>query len=170
MPAVTQYLRSARSLGVNYEPLLVESGIDSNILKDNSRHISSRAMEKLLGLLIKASGDPYFGLHTSKFVEPASFSVLGYISMNCSTLRMIQAKIPIYEKIVGDMGVTSVEVADGMALQRWTCYFNDPMARKHEVENVIASWCLFAQRFLNFNGWQSVWFEHSGPADASQLS
>ena len=61
VPAVTQYLRSARSLGVNYEPLLVESGIDSNILKDNSRHISSRAMEKLLGLLIKASGDPYLG-------------------------------------------------------------------------------------------------------------
>jgi AraC-like DNA-binding protein len=122
-------------------------------------------MELLLRYLIDASGDPLFGLHSAQFVEPASFSVLGYISMNCSTLRMIQAKIPLYEKIVGDMGVTSVELSDGFALQRWSCQFTDPVAKKHQVDNVLASWCLFARRFLNFEGWHSVWFEHSGPED-----
>jgi hypothetical protein len=119
----------------------------------------------LLALLIKASKDPCFGLNTAHFVEPASFSVLGYISMNCSTLRMIQAKIPLHEKIVGDMGVTSVEIKDGFALQRWTCSFNDPLVRKHEVENVLASWCLFAKQLLNFQSWHSIWFEHNGPSD-----
>ena len=65
-------------------------GIDADILKDNSKHVPSHAMEQLLSLLIEASGDPCFGLHSAQFVEPASYSVLGYISMNCSTLRMIQ--------------------------------------------------------------------------------
>ena len=50
--------------------------------------------------------------------------------MNCSyTSRDIQAKIPIFEKIVGDMGVTSVEIADGFALQRWHCKFTSPQSR-----------------------------------------
>ena len=169
VPAVTQYLRSAEACGVDYSVLLAEVGIDADILKDNSKHVPSHAMEQLLSLLIEASGDPCFGLHSAQFVEPASYSVLGYISMNCSTLRMIQAKIPIYEKIVGDMGVTSIEIADGYALQRWTCRFNDKRVRKHEVENVLASWCLFARRFLNFEGWHSIWFEHEGPTDPTSL-
>jgi AraC-like DNA-binding protein len=165
VPAVTQYLRAAEALGVDYEPLLTQVGIDRKVLTDINKHISSQAMENLLALLIEASGDPCFGLRSAQFVEPASYSVLGYISMNCSSLRMIQAKIPMYEKIVGDMGVTSVEVSNGMVLQRWSCHFKNALVRQHEVENVLASWCLFAQRFLNFKGWHSVWFEHSGPSD-----
>ena len=165
VPAGTQYLRSATACGVDYLPLLAQAGIDTELLSDNSKHISNQSMELLLRYLIDASGDPLFGLHSAQFVEPASFSVLGYISMNCSTLRMIQAKIPLYEKIVGDMGVTSVELSDGFALQRWSCQFTDPVAKKHQVDNVLASWCLFARRFLNFEGWHSVWFEHSGPED-----
>ena len=70
--------------------------------------------------------------------------------MNCSTLRVIQAKIPIFEKIVGDMGVTSVEVADGFALQRWECKFVDPLVARHEVEHVIGSWVIYAKNYLNF--------------------
>ena len=117
VPAVTQYLRSAEACGVNYSSLLSQVGIDAETLKDNTKHVSNQSMEDLLALLIDASDDPCFGLHSAQFVEPASYSVLGYISMNCSTLRMIQAKIPIYEKIVGDMGVTSIEISNGFALQ-----------------------------------------------------
>ena len=170
VPAVTQYLRSAEACGVNYSSLLSQVGIDAETLKDNTKHVSNQSMEDLLALLIDASDDPCFGLHSAQFVEPASYSVLGYISMNCSTLRMIQAKIPIYEKIVGDMGVTSIEISDGFALQRWTCQFKNPVVRKHEIENVLASWCLFARRFLNFDGWHSIWFEHEGPADPALMA
>ena len=170
VPAVTQYLRSAEACGVNYSSLLSQVGIDAETLKDNTKHVSNQSMEDLLALLIEASDDPCFGLHSAQFVEPASYSVLGKISMNCSTLRMNQAKIPIYEKIVGDMGVTSIEISDGFALQRWTCQFKNPVVRKHEIENVLASWCLFARRFLNFDGWHSIWFEHEGPADPALMA
>ena len=126
-------------------------------------------MERLLKLLIEASGDPCFGLHSARFVEPASYSVLGYISMSCATLRTIQAKIPIYEKIVGDMGVTTVEIANGYALQRWQCLFSDPEVKRHEVENVLGSWVLYSRNFLNIEGVDSIWFEHSAPIDPTFL-
>ena len=169
-PAIKQYLNAAEAFGVDIQPLLVEAGIDPKLLEDNNRHLPNACMERLLALLIPASKDPCFGLHAAGFVEPASFSVLGYISMNCSTLRMIQAKIPIYEKIVGDMGVTSFETAHGVVLQRWQCLFTDPAVKRHEVENVLGSWVCYARQFLNFDHWDSVWFEHSAPEDPALLA
>ena len=46
VPAVTQYLRSAEACGVDYSVLLAEVGIDADILKDNSKHVPSHAMEQ----------------------------------------------------------------------------------------------------------------------------
>jgi len=170
VPAIKQYLNAAEACGVDYQPLLAKAGIDSQLLDDNNRHLPSASLEQFLTLLIPASNDSCFGLHAARFVEPATFSVLGYISMNCSTLRMIQAKIPLYEKIVGDMGVTSFEVAHGVVLQRWQCLFSDPEVKRHVVENVIGSWVCYARKFLNVDGWDSVWFEHSAPDDPARLA
>ena len=170
VPAINQYLKSAQACGVDYLPLLELAGVDSQILTDSSKHIPISAMEHLLKLLIEATGDPCFGLHSARFIEPASYSVLGYISMNCSTLRMIQAKIPIFEKIVGDMGVTSVEIKDGFALQSWRCKFNNPEAVRHEVEHVLACWVTYARNFLNIELHDAVWFEHSAPQNPELLA
>ena len=170
VPAINLYLKSAQACGVDYFPLLEQAGIDVQILADNSKHIPVAAMEHLLELLIEASGDHCFGLHSSRFTEPASYSVLGYICMNCSTLRMIQAKIPLYEKIVGDMGVTAVEIAQGFALQSWHCKFISPQAKRHEVEHVLGSWVTYARNFLNFEPHDAVWFEHEPPTDPALLA
>jgi AraC-like DNA-binding protein len=170
VPAVNQYIRAANSYNVDYTPLLKEAGIDAAILTDNHKYVSGESMEVLLRLLVQASGDPCFGLHSSTFVEPSSYSVLGYIALNCSTPRAIQAKIPIYEKLVGDMGVTSVEFKDGYALQRWQCMFRDDTAKRHEIENVLGSWVNYARNFLNFDACEKVWFEHAAPYNKELIS
>jgi hypothetical protein len=169
VPAINQYVRSATSLGVNSEPLLKKAGIDPTILFDNHKYVSGESMENFIHLLAQASGHPCLGLHSSNFVEPSSYSVLGYIALNCSTPRAIQAKISSYEKLVGDMGVTSIEVTNGYALQRWQCMFNNKIAKRHEIENVLGSWTRYARRFLNFTACESVWFEHGPPSDKALI-
>ena len=106
--------------------------------------------ERLLELLIDASKDPCFGLHSAEFVEPASYGVLGYITMNCATLREVLAKIPIYEPIVGDMGISTAEFDRDHVTQHWHCQFTRPLSRRHEIENVLACWQRYAQNFLHF--------------------
>ena len=98
VPAINPYIKAAQAYDIDHLPLLEEVGIDPSVLADNNNHISIEAMEAFLLRLIEQSGDPCFGLHASRFTEAASYSVLGYISMNCSTLRNIQSKIPIFEK------------------------------------------------------------------------
>ena len=165
VPAIAQYLKAADAEGIDYSPLLKTVGISEQALTDNSRHIAIDAMEKLLTLLIEASDDPCFGLHAAKFVEPSSYSVLGYISLNCSTLREAQGMIPIYEKIVGDMGVTTIESQGNFVFQRWSCKFNNPLIKRHQVEHVLASWATYSKVFLKFDAPANVWFEHSPPLD-----
>jgi AraC-like DNA-binding protein len=165
VPAIAQYLKAAEASGIDCLPLLASVGITAAELNDNSGHIAIDAMEQLLILLIEASDDGCFGLHAAKFVEPSSYSVLGYISLNCSTLREAQGMIPIYEKIVGDMGVTTIENKGDFVFQRWNCKFSNPLVKRHQVEHVLASWATYSKIFLKFEAPASVWFEHSPPKD-----
>jgi AraC-like DNA-binding protein len=170
VPAIAQYLKAAHAYGIDYQPILESSGISALDIQDNASHISITAMEKLLALLIEASGDNCFGLYAAKFVEPASYSVLGYISLSCSTLREAQTLIPLYETIVGDMGVTTIDYGRDFVFQRWHCQFIDPLVKRHQVEHVLASWATYSKIFLKFNAPASVWFEHSPPVDKSLVA
>ncbi len=171
VPAVKQYLRAAETCGIDYRPLLEQAGIDPDVLEDNNKRITGEAMQRLLALLIPASHDPCFGLHSSRFVEPASYSVLGYISMNCATLRQTLANTAIYEKIVGDMGVSTTGIEGGMVLQRWDCRFTDPLVRRHAVENVLGSWTVYLREFAHIDTEMAecIWFEHPAPDDPALL-
>lgn len=171
IPAVWQYLRMAESLGVDYSPCLVAAAIDPALLQDSNQRVPGSALEKLLACLIPRSGDPCFGLHTSAFIQPASYSVLGYIAMNCATVGEALACIPLYEKIVGDMGVTTTCAIGSDVQVQWHCNFTDPQVRRHVIENVLASWTRYTR-------WMSgvmdespvaVLLEHSAPADKACL-
>ena len=172
VPAVKQYLNCAEAHGVGYLPLLEVAGIDAAVLEDNNRSVSGSAMQQLVILLAQASGDACLGLHAAHYVEPASYSVLGYISMSCANLAEVIAKIPIYEKIVGDMGVSFTLDFPDHVLLGWNCQFTDQLARRHEVETVIASWYTYARNFLHVETSfaDCVWFEHAPPDDASLLA
>lgn len=170
VPALKPYLKAAEDCGIDCYSLLKLAGIDAEILQDNNKHFSNTAMERLIRLLIIESGDPCFGLHAAKYVEPSSYSVLGYIAMNCSTLRKIQAKIPIFEKIVGDMGQTSITDDNGYIYQSWRCTFSDPQAKRHEVEHVLGSWHTYGRHYLGINCSHSIWFAHPPPQDECLLN
>jgi AraC-like DNA-binding protein len=171
VPAVKQYLRAAQMAGIDYQPFLEAANIFPETLKDNNKRIPGKSLQSLLELLIPASGDPCFGLHCAHLIEPAAYSVLGYISMNCSTLHETLVNTTIYEKIVGDMGVSSTEIADGLVLQRWDCRFSNPLVKRHLVENILGSWNVYLRNFMHLDSGlaECVWFEHSAPEDSSLI-
>lgn len=171
VPAVKQYLLTAEASGIDYHSLLDRADIDPVLLENNNKRIPGAAMEQLLALLIPASGDPCFGLHSARFVEPASYSVLGYISMNCSTLREALANTAVYEKIVGDMGISSTRIENGYVLQQWACQFTNAEVRRHAIENVLGSWQTYIRNFLHLDTGltESIWLEHKAPEDSGLL-
>lgn len=165
VPALLKYLRHAEQLGVDCPAALAAAGIDPTHLNDNSLRIPGLTHERLLAHLAQTSADPLFGLHSARFVQPGSWSVLGYIAMNCATLGEAMDRIVPYEKLVGDMGVSRIEAEQDHVRLIWDCRHHHPEVRRHMVEDVLASWLLYARWIADTQLSPSeVWFEHGQPA------
>ncbi|MCJ8168960.1 AraC family transcriptional regulator GliR [Atopomonas sediminilitoris] len=164
VPAVHKYLRQAEQLGIDSQAAIARAGIDADLLSDNSQRISGEALEKLLLDLIEQGQDPLFGLHSAQFVQPGSWSVLGYITMNCATIGQAIERIAPYEKLVGDMGTSHIEPHDKAIFLYWQCRHQHPLVRRHMVENVLASWLLYARWIADMHRSPAeVWLEHPQP-------
>ena len=164
VPALLKYLRHAEHLGLNVDQALAAAGIAAEALADNGKRIPGEAHERLLQHLLRVSGDPLFGLHSARFVQPGSWSVLGYIAMNCATLGEAMSRIVPYEKLVGDMGVSRIEASAEHVRLIWSCRHQPADIRRHMVENVLASWLIYARWIAeSAHSPREAWFEHAPP-------
>ena len=149
---------------------LAAAGVQAQDLADNGKRIPSEVHERLLAHLLEVSGDPLFGLHAARFVQPGSWSVLGYIAMNCATLGEAMGRIVPYEKLVGDMGTSRLEMAGDHVRLIWNCRHESAGIRRHMVENVLASWMLYARWIADMDrSPREVWLEHERPAEDDQV-
>lgn len=170
VPPLLKYLRHAEQLGVATGPALAAAGITAGQLDDNSLRLPVEAHERLLEYFCEHSGDLLFGLNSARFVLPNSWSVLGYITMNCATLGEAMNRIMPFEKLVGDMGTSRAEMVDGQVRLIWNCRHQQPRIRRHMVENVLASWLVYARWIADIELSPSqVLLEHPLP-DGAQLS
>ena len=165
VPALLTYLRQAEQLGLDNNVVLAAIGISPAEIADNSKRLASIVLERLLAYLLKHTNDRLIGLHAARFVQPGTWSVLGYITMNCATLGDAMSRIVPYEKLVGDMGTSRIEMDSGQVRLIWNCRHSNRELRRHMVENVLASWLRYARWIADTDlAPQEVWFEHAQPA------
>ena len=150
--AVNQYLQLAQAQQLNITPILTELGISTDLLSDSSQYITGDQFQALIRALLQLSNDELFGLHTAEFVQPSSYSVLGYISMNCKTLGDAITKIQSFERLVGDMGTTNIEQQGHCFKIGWQCHFTDMKVKQQMIDNCLASWLTFARYLINNQG------------------
>jgi len=169
--ALNQYLVSARAAGIDPAQGLAQAGIPETLAEDPESRINGEHFETLLAWLIETSKDPLFGLHTSQFVQPGSYSVMGYIAMSASTIFEALSKVALYEKLVGDMGITETVMRDNLVEVRWICRHQRQPVRRHLIENVLGSWVLYT-RWLADNPTlnpELVLLEHAPPENRKAL-
>jgi AraC-like DNA-binding protein len=149
VPAVNQYLQLAKDQHIDISEICNAVGLSQAILTDNSQHITGLQFQQLITTLLTATKDELFGLHTAKYVQPGSYSVLGYISMNCENLGQAITKIQPFEKLVGDMGTTTFEDLGEQVKISWHCQFPDANVKRHMIDNCLASWLTFARYLVS---------------------
>ncbi|MFP5429408.1 MAG: AraC family transcriptional regulator [Gammaproteobacteria bacterium] len=171
VPALQQYVRSAESCGLSRDKVLAEAGIQPEQLLDNNGRLPGDVLQKLLNYVLPRCGNPLFGLQTSQFIQPGSYSVMGYIAMTSNTLAEAVSRMPQYEKLVGDMGTSTVAFEPGAIVVSWHCRFQEPLVRRHIIENVLASWTTYSRWMADAPDLSplAVRFEHDPPADRSLL-
>lgn len=147
-PAIWQYLETAKDYGLEPANVLSINKVSQEILTNDVKRITGEEFQRLIAYLIDATDDPCFGLKCSRYVHAGSYSVVGYMVMNCKNLREAMELTPVYERLVGDMGTTEVvNLKNHDTEMRWHCKYPDKTVRPHMIANVLGSWVNFA-RFL----------------------
>lgn len=143
--AIRQYLRAAQDYHIDPALALKATGLPAGILDNSVARIRGRDFQTLIRWLIERSNDPLFGLKSAQYVQPGSYSLVGYMAMNARTAREALHLTPEYEAIVGDMGITRIEKHGPHIAMRWICQYDDPVVRPHMIDNVLGSWLIFAR-------------------------
>lgn len=164
--AIRQYLRAAQDYNIQAEDALNAVGMPLGIIDNSVARVKGRAFQTLIRWLIEQTEDPLFGLKSARYVQPGSYSLVGYMAMNCRSGREALHMTPDYEAIVGDMGITKIEKHGQDLAMRWVCQYDDPIVRPQMMDNVLGSWLLFARWLADMHDGkpEAVLFEHPCPS------
>lgn len=163
--AIRQYLRAAQDYDIQAEDALNAVDLPLGIIDNSIARVKGRDFQNLIHWLIKQTHDPLFGLKSARYVQPGSYSLVGYMAMNSRTAREALHLTPEYEAIVGDMGITKIEKHGPNLAMRWVCQYDDPLVRPHMIDNVLGSWLLFARWLADMEDGkpEAALFEHPAP-------
>jgi len=91
------------SLKVDADDFLQSIGLDPQAIKAFDARIPIETYLLIQDAAAEYVRDPCFGLHMGEFAEAGSWSILGYLMMNCATLGEASQKFERYSRIIGNL-------------------------------------------------------------------
>ncbi len=127
------------SLQVDIDHFLRSLDIEPETVRSPDAYIPVETYLRIQDEAAEYVHDPYFGLHMGEFAQPGSWSILGYLMMNCKTLGEAFEKSGRYQRIIGNMIDARVEIGLG---KLHAVYFTPPHApqmSRHCFESTFSS-------------------------------
>jgi AraC-like DNA-binding protein len=100
---LSQMFLYLNSLKVDIDAFLRSLDIEPESVKSPDEYISIETYLRIQDSAADYVNDTYFGLHMGEFAEAGSWSILGYMMMNCKTLGEAFEKSGKYSRIIGNM-------------------------------------------------------------------
>jgi len=91
------------SLDVDIDAFLRSLGIDPVKVQLPDTRLPIETYLRIQDEAARYVDDPYFGLHMGEYAEAGSWSILGYMMMNCETLGEAFQKSARYHRIIGNL-------------------------------------------------------------------
>lgn len=91
------------SLKVDVDAFLHSIGVDPQSIQSPDARIPVDTYLRIQDGAAEYIHDPYLGLHMGEFAEAGSWSILGYVMMNCKNLGEAFEKSGKYSRIIGNM-------------------------------------------------------------------
>ncbi len=98
------------SLKVDTDAFLRSLGVDPAAVRAPDTRVPLETYLLIQEVAARRTGDPYFGLHMGEFAEPGTWSILGYMMMNCKTLGEAMEKSGRYSRLIGNLIDVRAEV------------------------------------------------------------
>lgn len=91
------------SLKVDIDGFLHSLGVDPETVRTPDTRLPIGTYLLIQDQAAEYVNDPYFGLHMGEFAEAGSWSILGYMMMNCKTLGEAFEKSGRYARLIGNL-------------------------------------------------------------------
>lgn len=151
---LSQYVYGAERLGLPARDVLSACGLDPALALQPTQHISAQQYEDFIVKLALDSADEYLGFHIGHQVMPAIYGALPALAFSAATGRDALMGGLRYQALAGGTveGFEVRETDEGLLLT-WSMVHQNPVMRRHVVDNVFA---LLAHMLRFILGSQSV--------------
>lgn len=136
---LTQMFLYLKSLGVEIDDFLHSIDIDSQSVKSPDTYLPIETYLHIQESAAEYTKDPYFGLHMGEFAEAGSWSILGYMMMNCKTLGEAFEKSGRYSRIIGNLIEGSIRIKFNKIKVILDTPPHAPKMSRHCFESTISS-------------------------------
>ena len=136
---LSQLVRYLSFLKVDIDRLFRSVGVDPAILKSPDSRIE---LEKYIAIedeAARVTGDLCFGLHMGEFAEAGSWSILGFMMMNCRTLGEAFEKSGRYSNIIGNLIRGNVHIRYKKIIVVLSTPKHAPVLSRHCFESTFSS-------------------------------
>jgi AraC-like DNA-binding protein len=127
------------SLQVDIDAFLRSLDIEPETVRSPDAYIPVETYLRIQDGAAEHIHDPYLGLHMGEFAQPGSWSILGYLMMNCKTLSEAFEKSGRYQRIIGNMIDARIEIGLGKLRAVYFTPPHAPQMSRHCFESTFSS-------------------------------
>ncbi len=101
---------------ISIDEVIAFSKVNKSILSSPDNRLSGLEVKKIIEAAKSLTKDSYIGLHQGQRLSKGFSNILGYVLMNCSTLKECWTKYCRYEKLIDSTSASSFELLKNKAV------------------------------------------------------
>ena len=166
---ISSFLNNLDGYGTSIEEVINHAGVNPLILSAPDNRLSGFEAQKIIEAAIRLTNDDNLGLHQGENLSKGFSNILGYVLMNCSTLKECWTKYCRYEKIIDSTSISDFKIIDNYAVLS-NITVDKPLESNRQFSEFKISGMLSYIKLLSNKNLQlhEVHFNHSRPSNTSE--
>lgn len=166
---ISSFLNNFNAYGITIEEVLRYTGVDSLILSSPDNRLTGSEADRIINAAVKLTDNDNLGILQGESLSKGFSNILGYVLMNCATLRECWMKYCRYEKIIDSTGISDFNIVGTNAVISNITIDNSLKNNRQFSDFKIAGILSYVKLLCNKNlQLNEVHFAYSRPKDTSQ--
>ena len=166
---ISSFLNNVHCYGISIEEVIKYAGVNPLILLSPDNRLSGFEAQKIIETAIRLTNDENLGLHQGEHLSKGFSNILGYVLMNCSTLKECWTKYCRYEKIIYSTSISDFQIINNYAVLSNITLDKALESNRQFSEFKISGMLSYIKLLSNENlQLHEVHFTHSKPSNISE--
>ena len=163
---ISSFLNNLDDYDISIEEVIKHAGVNPLILSSPDNRLSGFEAQKIIEATIRLTNHDNLGLHQGEHLSKGFSNILGYVLMNCSTLKECWTKYCRYERIIDSTSISDFKIIDNYAVLSNVTVDKVLKGNRHFSEFKISGMLSYIKLLSNENlQLHEVHFTHSKPSN-----